>query len=614
MRKAVIGVLMASVLLAMGVLQAANLQRARDETEQSAETRAASLALILSQYLAQTFAGGDAALRQLALHSQRIGGPDAPARDWSPSLASALAGLNGIGSISVVDDAGIIRHSTLRSIVGQSRRGEGAVQRALQAGTDDAIVGTPFLSPVQPGNYIVPLARRLVDADGRTTGAVVASFIAADLRPFFRSINVGARGAVWVIHDDGVLMAHEPTAANPIGQAVSSHPVFQLASGGQPNGIVRGPLENGGAETITAFRRVPALSLIVAIALDRDEVGAAWKREALGTAISFAVVAGVLAMVLVVLFRQMDLKARAEQQLEQARQDEALRLREARDRLAETLLQEQAARQEAQAANALKDQFLMTVSHELRTPLTAIAGWARMLVDGLVPGDRMDQALRAIDRNAQAQARLVEDLLDVAGSIRGKLRLDIRDTSVDDVIHDAVESLGQAAAAKGLTIDVRIASPIGRIAADPSRLQQIIWNLVSNAVKFTPSGGRVEVAAVRTATAVEIRVSDSGVGIAPEFLPQVFNRFSQAQASASRRQGGLGLGLAIVQNLVTLHGGEVTAQSDGHGTGATFVVRLPAAAAATPSSAGARYVAEIGKGGEAGQEPVSAAAAGHEPR
>jgi signal transduction histidine kinase len=219
----------------------------------------------------------------------------------------------------------------------------------------------------------------------------------------------------------------------------------------------------------------------------------------------------------------------------------------------------------------------MTVSHELRTPLTAIAGWARLLVDGMVGDDRRDAALRTIERNAQVQKVLVEDLLDVSSIISGKLRLDVRSVSIVEVVKNAIEAVAPAIDAKALRLVTTLDPDAGRISGDPDRLQQIVWNLLSNAVKFTPTGGQVDVSVVRDSDEIEIAVADSGAGIAPDFLPHVFERFRQESAGTSRRTGGLGLGLAIVGNLVELHGGRITAASDGEGRGARFVVRLPAA-------------------------------------
>jgi signal transduction histidine kinase len=224
----------------------------------------------------------------------------------------------------------------------------------------------------------------------------------------------------------------------------------------------------------------------------------------------------------------------------------------------------------------LKDQFLMTISHELRTPLTAIAGWARLLVDDMVTEEQRNAALRTIDRNAQTQTRLIDDLLDVSGIMTGKLRLDVRRVQIDDVIGAAVDAVRPAAAAKDVEITATVAADVGFVMGDSERLQQIIWNLLSNAVKFTPNGGPVRMAASRGDEHVQIVVTDNGIGIPDAFLPHVFDRFRQADTGSSRRHGGLGLGLSIVRSLVELHGGTIDAHSDGEGKGASFTVRLPA--------------------------------------
>jgi signal transduction histidine kinase len=198
-----------------------------------------------------------------------------------------------------------------------------------------------------------------------------------------------------------------------------------------------------------------------------------------------------------------------------------------------------------------------------------------MLVNGEMNDARRETGLRVIERNARAQTELINDLLDVSRAIAGKLRLDIRPVRVSDVVAEAVETIRPAVDAKGIHVETLVEPAVGIVAADPDRLQQVIWNLLSNAVKFTPAGGRIALRAVRDGDAVEIVVSDTGAGIAPEFLPFVFERFRQQEAGTTRRHGGLGLGLAIVRHLVELHGGSVRAQSDGDGHGATFRVRLP---------------------------------------
>jgi PAS domain S-box-containing protein len=233
---------------------------------------------------------------------------------------------------------------------------------------------------------------------------------------------------------------------------------------------------------------------------------------------------------------------------------------------------------EAQEANRLKDEFLATVSHELRTPLNAMLGWARLLRAGELAPEMNERALAAIERNALAQAQLIEDLLDVSRIITGKLRLDVRSIEVARVIDSAVDAVRPAADAKGLRIDVSVDRMVGTISADAARLEQVAWNLLSNAVKFTPRGGRVLVSASLVESHLELAVSDNGAGIRPDFLPLVFDRFRQADNRGTQSHTGLGLGLSIARHLVELHGGAIRAESDGEGKGATFTVVLPIAA------------------------------------
>ncbi|HEY9282801.1 MAG TPA: PAS domain S-box protein [Pyrinomonadaceae bacterium] len=252
------------------------------------------------------------------------------------------------------------------------------------------------------------------------------------------------------------------------------------------------------------------------------------------------------------------------------------RAEEDRERL---LASEQKARAAAEEASRLKDEFLATLSHELRTPLTAIVGWSAMLRTSAFDEQATAKALETIERNARAQARLVEDLMDVSRIITGKLRLDVRPVDLAPVIEAAADAVRPASGAKGIGLRVALDPRAGPVSGDPVRLQQVVWNLLSNAVKFTPRGGRVEVRLGRTGSHVEMSVGDDGVGIEPEFLPHVFDRFRQADQRITRQHGGLGLGLAIVRHLVELHGGTVRAESAGLGRGTTFTVVLPAAPA-----------------------------------
>jgi len=236
---------------------------------------------------------------------------------------------------------------------------------------------------------------------------------------------------------------------------------------------------------------------------------------------------------------------------------------------------ERAARSEAERVSLLKDEFLANVSHELRTPLNAIFGWAQLLSSGSANDDDFKQGIESIERNARLQARLIEDLLDMSRIVSGKVRLDVQQTDLADVVEQAVSAARPSASARSIRLRQIIDPNIGPVAGDPNRLQQIVWNLIANAVKFTPKGGTIDVLLQRVNSHLEITVADSGAGIPADFLPHVFERFRQGDASSTRRHGGLGLGLAIVKQLVELHGGSVRAASEGEGRGSTFTVSLP---------------------------------------
>jgi signal transduction histidine kinase len=255
------------------------------------------------------------------------------------------------------------------------------------------------------------------------------------------------------------------------------------------------------------------------------------------------------------------------------------------------LAQEQAARRTAEAANHMKDEFLATLSHELRTPLNSILGWAQLLKMGNSTEEDLMNGLEVIERNAKAQAKIIEDLLDVSRIISGKLELETRPVSLVDLVDASVEAAQLNSISKGLTFERHYESDMPLVCVDSTRFQQVVWNLLSNAVKFTPDGGQIDVAVKRLDRAAEISVSDTGDGIAPEFLPFVFERFRQADASTARRHGGLGIGLAIVRQLVEMHGGQVQVFSRGHGQGTTFRVRIPT----IDSPAAASSIPDAGK-------------------
>jgi PAS domain S-box-containing protein len=250
-------------------------------------------------------------------------------------------------------------------------------------------------------------------------------------------------------------------------------------------------------------------------------------------------------------------------------------IEETRERL---LAAEQVARREAEAANRAKDQFLSVLSHELRTPLTPILGFTQLLQRGQVPADRLRLAIETIDRNARVQARLVEDLLDVSRILSGKLSVEVTSVDPAQMVETAAASARPAAEAKGLTLTVTVAPAVGPVLGDADRLRQVVDNLLANAIKFTPAGGRIDVALEREGEEARITVADTGAGIPAGFLPHIFERFRQADSTTTRAYGGLGLGLAIAQHLVERHGGRIAVESAGEGRGATFRVWLPLAA------------------------------------
>jgi PAS domain S-box-containing protein len=284
-------------------------------------------------------------------------------------------------------------------------------------------------------------------------------------------------------------------------------------------------------------------------------------------------------------------KRHEEERLALARIDAARRVAEENEERAREMTEElRIARDKAEESTRLKDEFLATVGHELRTPLSAILGWGRMLQGGVLDESKAKKAFEVIVRNALAQSQIIDDLLDVSRIVAGQLRLDLDFLNVRQVIDMAVDAVRSSAEAKEITVEAVLDPEGGIIRGDRGRLQQVVWNLLTNAVKFTPRQGRISVSLWREGSWVEIVVSDTGRGIAPDFLPRVFDRFAQQEGSHARKAGGLGLGLAIVKHLVELHDGTVEARSGGEDLGATFIVRLPVApdtsAAASPDQPG----------------------------
>ncbi len=563
-----------TVLVAVAALVTADLWWRRERVLKSADTRAGNLATVLAEYVRGSLTSADAALRQLVVHGRRVGGPSAPHDDWDPILAAAKAALPESGSITVTDRAGTITHSTERLIVGRSRRDSLMFKRLATGTVDELVLDRPLMTVAGPKQYIIPVGRPLTTADGAFDGILVATVLPETYRAFFRTLDVGADGVISVLHPDGVVLFREPSASNPINEGAANDPLLKLARQA-PQGAVHGPLTPGGPAFITAYRTTGHPPVVVAVSLSEDDVLEDWRRQRRVSLAAFGALTLTLGAMVIALFRVVDARERAERELDAVQRLEAERLRDANERLEAALERERRARQDTEAASYLKDEFLMTVSHELRTPLTAIYGWARVLGTRQMEERQQAQAIAAIERNAHAQTRLIDDLLDVGRAISGKLRLDARVIDVAEVLRAAAETVSPAMAAKRITFEAAFDADTPPILADPDRVQQIVWNLLSNAIKFTPEGGTVRLRLSRTDTQVEIAVSDTGSGIPADFLPHVFDRFRQADAGSMRRYGGLGLGLAIVRHLVELHGGTVSAASGGTDQGATFRVSLP---------------------------------------
>ena len=569
-----------AVLLVVGALTAADVLWLRERAIRVAENRASNLSNALSEYVRGSFVGADSALRQLVVYGQRIGGSHAPASDWLPILHAARAAFKESGSFSVTDADGIIRHSTLPAIVGQSRADNYLFKHLRDHDVESSVLDVPFLSPVVENTMVLPIGRRLTTPDGRFDGLVVVVLTPDAFRTFFRTINLGPGGAIWVIHPQGYILAREPSDKNPLGDKALDHPLLVAAGKTNGTGLFEGPLQHGGPPLINAYRTLSEPPILVAVSIGKDHALADWREQRRNAVLQFLGLTAVFAGLVTFLFRQISERSRVEQALADVQRTESERLREANEQLALALGGERQARQESEAASRLKDEFLMTLSHELRTPLNAIVGWVRILMTGALPDDQRARALLTVERNAQAQAKLIEDLLDVSRAITGKLTLQMEVVNAADAVLAATETLRPAMDAKRLTFDAHVDGTLLPILADVDRLQQIVWNLLSNAIKFTPAGGRVELRVGAAPNGIEIAVRDSGAGIDPAFLPFVFDRFRQADASIRREQGGLGLGLAIARHLVELHGGTISAASDGPGRGSTFRIVLPAAGSA----------------------------------
>ncbi len=442
----------------------------------------------------------------------------------------------------LADDAGAIGgvlgvvHETTERVLADRRlrtlrelSGSGLAQTAVEAAR--VAVAALAKNPADLPFAII----YLVDADGTRARLAAACGVSGRLAPEVVALGAAARPGTWPLED--AARAQEPFTLAPL-DAIAG-PGVEVRGTAYPEPVTRAcvaPLYRAGVAQPSAYL---VAGLNPRRALD----------EAYGTFIELASEQIAVAI------------------------GNAL----ADDERTALIARERATREEAEASNRAKDEFLAIVSHELRNPMSAVLGWTRMLRSGELPVEKRERALETIERNALNQAQLIEDLLDVSRIVSGKLRLEVAPLSFEDVLNAAIESARPALDAKQLRLKCVIDTTAVALLGDAARLQQVVWNLLANATKFTAKAGSIQLLLTRIDSMLELEVSDSGKGIAADVLPHVFERFKQGDSSTTRQYGGLGLGLAISKSIVEMHGGTISARSDGEGRGATFLVRLPVA-------------------------------------
>jgi signal transduction histidine kinase/ActR/RegA family two-component response regulator len=584
-----------SIVAPLGVVSVVSIQRTwrrqleSVERQNVATTHAISVAL--DTQIETTTAALDVFGSLHALDTPDIPAFDSLARrlivrqpDWSALLLADLRG----------------RVITVTPAADAAEAGSFATGWAQAVGaTGKPVVSKLFEVPGVPGHFVmvgVPVLR-----DGKVTLALGARVRSDSLGALLRQQQAAPNGAVALIDAGNVIVARSKREDAYVGTKASQ--AFIDIAARTPEGTWQtNTLE--GTPVYAAFSRSALTGMTVGLALPREEVDGPIRRILLTLAGAWLVILGVGAGLSLALGRVIvhAMRSASQSAMTLARGEPVdpapSRIVEIDDlstglRLAaETLAGRNRERDEA---SRLKDEFLMTVSHELRTPLTAIYGWARMLSTGQIRDAQRPRAIDAIERNAAALQQLVNDLLDVSRVVSGKLRLDIDAVSLPDVVGAAIDAIRPAAYAKNINVVTTIAEGDLLVSGDSGRLQQVIWNLLSNAVRFTPAGGRIDIVVEHATDNIDIVVRDTGPGVDAAFLPHVFERFRQGVAGTTRVHGGLGLGLAIVRHLVELHGGTVEASNNSSASGATFRIVLPArqrSAAATESAAPA--VALIG--------------------
>ena len=571
-----------SIVAPLGVLSALSLQRAWARQRANIDRQNVATARAISVAIDTEVETTTAALEVFAaLHAFDV--PDLAAFD---SLARRLIVRQHDWSSIILADANdhvlAAFPDSDTDVIGSATAGWA---RTVIASGKPLVSNLFTVTDVRRGYFVmiaVPVIR-----DGRARLALGARVRSDSLSAILRAQQAPPNISVALVGSDNRSVARSPRENEYVGTPARAALVVAATDRMEGSWAT---VSREGVATYAAFSRSAKTKLLVAIAEPREDVDGPVRRLlwllAGAWVLILAVGAGVGLLFGQAVVRAMQSASTAANALARGEpvapapsriaeiDDLAKGLREA----AMTL---EARNRERDEASRLKDEFLMTISHELRTPLTAIYGWSRMLSGGQLHEPQRERAMVAIERNAKALGQLVNDLLDVSRVVSGKLRLDVQPVAAPDVVAAAIDAIRPAAMAKNIAVTTAIGSGELTVSGDAGRLQQVIWNLLSNAVRFTPNGGRIDVEVARTADTVSIAVRDSGAGIAADFLPHVFERFRQGGAGTTRTHGGLGLGLAIVRHLVELHGGTVRAENNASAPGATFHVALPARAPAS---------------------------------
>jgi signal transduction histidine kinase len=584
--RAVAAALVLAIVAPLGVLAVVSIQRAWHRQLTNVDRQNVANVHAISVAIDQQVERTTSALDVLGeLHA--LDTPELPAFE---SLASRILRYQPYWSaILLADPSGtVIDGIPDRFDGGATANGMNWARAAVEA--KQTTVSSVFRVPGNDRPHViiaVPVVR-----NGRITLILGARVATRALGETLQRQEISGDGTIVLIGNDYRVIARSRDEHETVG--TPANPEFVEVARRSAEGTLRLTARDG-RPNYAAFSRSSKTGLVVALGFPAEQVDGPIRRILWTVAAAWVVVLGIGAS-LGMLFggaivRAMSAASAAATALARG---EAVVPRPSRiaeiDDLADALRRAsdilQQRNRERDEASRLKDEFLMTVSHELRTPLTAILGWARMLVTGQIRDEQRARAIESIERNALALQQLVEDLLDVSRIVTGKLRLEVQAVAIADVIAAAVDTIRPAAEAKGIRLRTSVETTAAVVSGDSGRLQQVVWNLLSNAVRFTPHGGRIDVECSRVDSTVELVVRDSGVGIDPDFLPHVFERFRQAGGAGARAHGGLGLGLSIVRHLVELHGGTVTAANNSPRPGATFRVTFPAASAAMYSGSG----------------------------